>query len=54
MASADSSPVRGVGFVVKRRIPKRHDAVAHVFVDRPTPVEDHVGHRGEEPVDQFC
>ena len=39
-------------FVVERRIPERHDAIAHVFVDGALSIEDHVGHRREESIDQ--
>ena len=41
-----------VGRVVERRVPERHDGVAHVFVDRALAVDDGVGQRREEAVHQ--
>ena len=38
--------------VVERRVPERHDGVAHVFVDGALAVEDGVGQRREEAVHQ--
>ena len=40
MASEDSAGVEGLFGVVERRVPERHNAVAHVFVDRALAVED--------------
>jgi len=39
--------------VVERRVPKRHDRVAHVFVDRTLAVDDGVGKRREKAVHQM-
>ena len=38
--------------VVERRVPERHDGVAHIFVDGALAVEDGVGQRRQEPVHQ--
>ena len=38
--------------VVERRVPERHDGVAHVFVDGALAVEDGVGQRRQEAVHQ--
>ena len=38
--------------VVKRRVPERHDGVAHVFVDVALARQDRVGQRRQEPVHQ--
>ena len=38
--------------VVKRRIPERHDGVAHIFVDGALAVEDRVGQRRQKTVHQ--
>ena len=38
--------------VVERRVPERHDGVAHVFVDRALARQDRVGQRRQEPVHQ--
>ena len=38
--------------VVERRIPERHDCVAHIFVDGALPREDRVGERRQKPVHQ--
>ena len=38
--------------VVERRVPERHDGVAHVFVDGALAVEDRVGQRRQEAVHQ--
>ena len=38
--------------VVERRVPERHDGVAHVFVDGALAVEDRVGQRRQETVHQ--
>ena len=38
--------------VVERRVPERHDGVAHVFVDGALAREDRVGQRGQESVHQ--
>ena len=37
-----ANPVRRI---VERRIPERHDRVAHIFVDGAHLLQDHVGHR---------
>ena len=34
------------------RVPKCHDCVPHVFVDRPIVLEDDVGHRGQIFIDK--
>ena len=44
--------VRPMIGVVDRRIPERHDVVAHVLVDRAVPVEYGARQRREQPVDQ--
>ena len=41
-----------VGRVVERRVPERHDRVAHVFVDGALAIDDGVGERREEAVHQ--
>ena len=38
--------------VVERRVPERHDGVAHIFVDGALAVEDRVGERRQEAVHQ--
>ena len=38
--------------VVERRVPERHDGVAHIFVDGALAVEDGVGQRRQEAVHQ--
>ena len=38
--------------VVERRVPERHDGVAHIFVDGALAVEDRVGQRRQEAVHQ--
>jgi hypothetical protein len=38
--------------VVERRIPERHDGVAHIFVDGALSRQDRVGQRRQEPVHQ--
>ena len=38
--------------VVERRVPERHDGVAHVFVDGALAIEDRVGERRQETVHQ--
>ena len=38
--------------VVERRIPERHDGVAHIFVDGALAIEDGVGQRRQEAVHQ--
>ena len=40
--------------VVERRVPERHDRVAHVFVDGALAVDDGVGQRRQEAVHQRC
>ena len=44
--------VLGVFGIVQGRVPERHDAVAHIFVDGAFAFEDDVGHRCQEPVDE--
>ena len=39
--------------VVERRVPERHDRVAHIFVDRALVLDDRVGHRRQEAVHQL-
>ena len=39
--------------VVDRRVPERHDGVAHIFVDGTLARQDCIGQRGQEPVHQF-
>ena len=46
--------VLGVVGVVERRVPKRHDAIADVFVDRSLVLHDDLGHRRQEFVDQVA
>ena len=41
-----------VGRVVERRVPERHDRVAHVFVDGALAIDDGVGQRRQEAVHQ--
>ncbi len=41
-----------MGRIVERRVPERHDRVAHVFVDGAFAVDDGVGQRSEEAVHQ--
>ena len=38
--------------VVERRVPERHDGVAHIFVDGALALEDRVGQRRQEAVHQ--
>ena len=38
--------------VVERRVPERHDGVAHIFVDGALAIEDRVGKRRQEAVHQ--
>lgn len=37
---------------LERRVPERHDAIAHVFVDEAARLLDDIGERREEAVDQ--
>ena len=41
-----------MGGIVQRRVPERHDRVAHVFVDGALAVDDGVGQRRQEAVHQ--
>ena len=41
-----------VPVVVQRRIPERHDRVAHVFVDGALALDDGVGERSEKAIHQ--
>ena len=38
--------------IVERRVPKRHDGVAHVFIDGALSSENRVGQRGQESIHQ--
>jgi hypothetical protein len=44
--------IRFLLLVVYRRVPKRHDGVADIFVDGALALDDGVGKRGEESVHQ--
>ena len=52
MSSAGFAGVELMLDVVERRIPERHDGVAHIFVDVALSRQDHVGQRGQEAVHQ--
>ena len=43
-----------VSWIVKRRIPERHDRIAHVLVDGALSIDDGVGERRQEAVHQRC
>ena len=45
--------VRRMFRIVERRVPERHDGVAHIFVDRAFPVEHGVGHRRQIFVEEM-
>ena len=40
--------------IVERRVPKCHDAIAHVFVDRAAVRHDDIAHRRQQAIDQLC
>ena len=48
-----SAGVAGVGRIVERRVPERHDGVAHVLVDGAAALEDDVGERRQQVVDEL-
>ena len=43
--------VGGMLHIIQRRIPKSHDAVAHIFVNGALVVLNHIGHRRQKFVD---
>ena len=52
MSSAASQALSSMVLVVERRVPERHDGVAHVFVDGALAIEDGVGQRRQEAIHQ--